>query len=640
MCSTVFMLAAGIYWSGFLKDMLCLPRPLSPPLARISMSGSAALEYGFPSSHSTNAVSVTFYAIYMLRQSDEYSPTVNIGLQALFYLYAVSIIVGRLYCGMHGFLDVLVGSTLGALITVFQLVFSDWIDSWIFSGTYKDLIIATLVIFVLVRIHPEPADDCPCFDDSVAFSGVVVGINIGAWHYAQSGFAINDIYPSTVPFELSQIGLPKAIVRTLLGVVVIFVWRATAKPTLFKILPPLFRLLERGRMNLPRAFFLNASSYTSIPNMRDDDNVIPPASQLPQMLKNLAHPRKRSVSVGPQSASDAYETLAYRNRRRRESVNSSDGTVLEDLEWSSTPPSQAVTPAVEKAQPLLGAGILPTPMASRIHLYEQMMGTGNIKGYDGKMDTPPDNDTDLTGEASLKSEEENEKREIFMKLTKPRVRYDVEVVTKLIIYSGNLRRRFLVNKSNTLQVLAGSRSDSIPSSSNWSASVWAFDPDLLLSLHYGFPATLSPCYLTTHPTGWSSWDVRMKHLSYLYLSTRIGWESSSPPSNLEVQSCTNSTWRKPDTAAHPRTTLKQGKVATESYRSPALLWGKHEYSCSLASVWAESPPYTNTITGHQHDSHSNDISQYILCMHCVFHHNKVLWSSGSTLSIVLHSIIK
>ncbi|KAJ4379766.1 Long-chain base-1-phosphate phosphatase [Didymella sp. IMI 355093] len=434
--ATVFMLAAGIYWSGFLKDMLCLPRPLSPPLARISMSGSAALEYGFPSSHSTNAVSVTFYAIYMLRQSDEYSPTVNIGLQALFYLYAVSIIVGRLYCGMHGFLDVLVGSTLGALITVFQLVFSDWIDSWIFSGTYKDLIIATLVIFVLVRIHPEPADDCPCFDDSVAFSGVVVGINIGAWHFAQSGFAINDMYPSTVPFELAQMGIPKAIVRTLLGVVIIFVWRATAKPTLFKILPPLFRLLERGRMNLPRAFFLNASSYTSIPNMRDDDNVIPPASQLPQMLKNLAHPRKRSISVGPQSASDAYETLAYRNRRRRESVNSSDGTVLEDLEWSSSPTLQVVTPAVEKGQPLLGAGMLPTPMASRVHSYEQMMGTGNIKGLDGKMVTPPDSDTDITGETSLKTEEEDEKREIFMRLTKPRVRYDVEVVTKLIVYTG------------------------------------------------------------------------------------------------------------------------------------------------------------------------------------------------------------
>ncbi|KAJ4339844.1 Long-chain base-1-phosphate phosphatase [Ascochyta clinopodiicola] len=434
--ATVFMLAAGIYWSGFLKDMLCLPRPLSPPLARISMSGSAALEYGFPSSHSTNAVSVTFYAIYMLRHSDEYNSWVSIGLQALFYLYALSIILGRLYCGMHGFLDVLVGSVLGATITVFQLALSDWIDSWIFSGSYKDVVIATLVVFVLVRIHPEPADDCPCFDDSVAFSGVVVGINIGAWHYAQSGFAINDAYPSTVPFELAQIGLPRAIVRTLLGVVIIFVWRATAKPALFKTLPPLFRLLERGRMNLPRAFFLNASSYTSIPNMRDDDNVIPPASQLPQMLKNLAHPRKRSVSVGPQSASDAYETLAYRNRWRRGSVNSSDGTVFEDLEWSSTPTSQAVAPAVERDQPLLGAGLLPTPMASRVHSYEKMMGTGNIRDPDGSLVTPPESDTDLTSDVSLKSEEENEKREIFMKLTKPRVRYDVEVVTKLIVYAG------------------------------------------------------------------------------------------------------------------------------------------------------------------------------------------------------------
>lgn len=430
------MLAAGIYWSGFLKDMLCLPRPLSPPLARISMSGSAALEYGFPSSHSTNAVSVTFYAIYMLRQSEEFNPQVNISLQALFYFYALSIIVGRLYCGMHGFLDVLIGSILGAIITVFQLVFSEWIDSFIFSGSYKDIVIATLVIFVLVRIHPEPADDCPCFDDSVAFSGVVVGINLGAWHYAQSGFAINNIYPSTVPFELAEIGLSKAIVRTLLGVVIIFLWRATAKPVLFKVLPPLFRLLERGRMNLPRAFFLNASSYTSIPNMRDDDNVIPPASQLPQMLKNLAHPRKRSVSVGPQSASDAYETLAYRNRRRRESVNSSDGTVLEDLEWSSTPLPHMATPVVEKDPYLLGAGLLPTPMTSRVHSYEKMMGTGKLQGLDGTIETPPESDTDVTGDASLKTEEENEKREIFMKLTKPRVRYDVEVVTKLIVYSG------------------------------------------------------------------------------------------------------------------------------------------------------------------------------------------------------------
>lgn len=254
------MLAAGVFWSGFFKDMLCLPRPLSPPLARITMSGSAALEYGFPSSHSTNAVSVAFYAIYMLQGArEQHHPNVFMALQALFYFYGASIVFGRLYCGMHGFLDVIVGSILGAGIAVLQVLYGDAVDTWVFSGGYMNPLIVTLLILVLVRIHPEPADDCPCFDDSVAFAGVVIGINIGAWHYHLTGYAVNDPIPSTIPFQLANVGLIKAALRILVGVVVIFMWRATMKPALFKVLPPGFRLLEHVRLNLPRAFFLNAS---------------------------------------------------------------------------------------------------------------------------------------------------------------------------------------------------------------------------------------------------------------------------------------------------------------------------------------------------------------------------------------------
>lgn len=443
---TVFMLAAGVYLTGFLKDMVCLPRPLSPPLARISMSGSAALEYGFPSSHSANAVSVAFYAIYTIRRSPEaYHPYVCTGLQALFYFYAVSIIFGRLYCGMHGFLDVFVGSVIGALITGFYLVFYDWLESWIFSGSYTDIFIATLLVCILIRINPEPADDCPCFDDSVSFLGVVIGINLGAWHYAQTGLALDYPIPSTAPFDLEKTGLLKATLRVLLGVVIIFIWRASAKAALLKGLPPFFRLLEQARLNLPRVYFLNASKYTSIPTLRDDDNLIPPARELPGRIMNLAHPRKRSVSVGPQSAADAYETLAYRNRRRRESVSSLDGVVPEEALWEPSPrlQSKPQTPALEKAEPqLLGASLLPTPMQSRVHSYEQMMGTGTIYSAEKNSTTPPESDTDVAGDAvqltqTLTDEEnESEKRELFMKLMKPRVRYDVEVVTKLIVYSG------------------------------------------------------------------------------------------------------------------------------------------------------------------------------------------------------------
>ncbi|KAF2143796.1 uncharacterized protein K452DRAFT_285837 [Aplosporella prunicola CBS 121167] len=445
----VHVLASGVFWSGFVKDMLCLPRPLSPPLQRITMSGSAALEYGFPSTHSTNAVSVAIYAIWLLRATDE----AHVLLQTLFYCYTVSIIFGRLYCGMHGFFDVVIGTIIGALLAAIELAFGNAFDHWVCSESWTNPLIVTLVILVLVRIHPEPADDCPCFDDSVAFAGVVIGCEIGVWHYAKSSYALDDPIPGTVPFDLYKIGWLKATLRIFLGVLIIFAWRGLMKPILLKLLPPVFRVLERLRMSLPRKFFLAASQYSTIPRLRDDDHVIPSASEIPSMLTNLSHPRKRAVSVGPQSMADAYETLAYRHKRRRESSNtpgaerpksplrrsekepSPGGYFTVQPEANSTSSSNLGTPA--------GVNLLPTPMSSRVHSYEQMMGSGTAMA---RPPTPPSSDRGGNGEQVLleweektevgDKEEEKEDREIFLKLERPRVRYDVEVVTKLIVYSG------------------------------------------------------------------------------------------------------------------------------------------------------------------------------------------------------------
>jgi hypothetical protein len=111
--------------------------------------------------------------------------------------------------------------------------------------------------------------------------------------------------------------------------------------------------------------------------------------------------------------------------------------------WSPTAKDEEAIalqePLRNNTQPLLGANLLPTPMASRVHSYEQMMGTGNI---DLKIVTPPDSDADFAGEVMQSpAEAEEEKREIFMQLTKPRVRYDVEVITKLIVYAGEFSFR-------------------------------------------------------------------------------------------------------------------------------------------------------------------------------------------------------
>ena len=256
----VHILASGVIFSCFLKDLLCLPRPLSPPLQRITMSGSTALEYGFPSTHSTNAVSVAVYALFKLHSpASTVHPSTKLVLELLSYSYATSIVLGRLYCGMHGFLDVLVGSLLGAALSTIECLYGEQFDAFIYEGSFTAISIIILIVLVLVRIHPEPADDCPCFDDSVAFAGVMCGVELGNWHFAQSSYSWDKPVPATVPFKLEVLGWPKTLARIMIGVLIIFAWRGVMKPALFKGLPPIFRIVERLGLSLPRRFFIQAS---------------------------------------------------------------------------------------------------------------------------------------------------------------------------------------------------------------------------------------------------------------------------------------------------------------------------------------------------------------------------------------------
>lgn len=439
----VHVLASGVFFSGFLKDMCSLPRPLSPPLHRITMSDSVALEYGFPSTHSTNAVSVAVYAILFMQGAD-YAPATKLLLELLGYFYAVSIVIGRLYCGMHGFFDVIFGSLLGAALALIEYYGGPALDTYMLQSSWLAPVTVTLLIVILVRIHPEPADDCPCFDDSVAFAGVMIGLELGAWHLPRARLAIS----SFVGNGGSSPNLLVALVRVVLGVFVVFAWREVMKPMLLKTLPHLFRIIETCGLNLPRRFFVQASEYGKIPEVLrlHTDNVIPSVSDIPIMMRNIKNARRgRSVSIGPQSAADAYETLAYRERRRRESVDSqaslrSKGSFLDLRDPADSGPdaigsgrsSHDVPSGDREGSVSLVSGV----HKSSLMQFEEMMGQGSViespalkPSGDGILDS---SEPDLF----VGRQDELGEREMFEKLVKPRVRYDVEVVTKLIVYTG------------------------------------------------------------------------------------------------------------------------------------------------------------------------------------------------------------
>lgn len=159
---------------------------------------------------------------------------------------------------------------------------------------------------------------------------------------------------------------------------------------------------------------MHQSQYSKVPTHLKDDEVIPKFSEIPSILTSIRHPRRRAISVGPQSEADAYETLAYREKRRRESRS------------SMKRPSLA-TETDRKS-----------PKATKLNEYENMMGTGTSRyssphasGIDGDRadrSSPPIPFPDY--------EEPPDEAEVFSQIKRPRVRYDVEVVTKLIVYSG------------------------------------------------------------------------------------------------------------------------------------------------------------------------------------------------------------
>lgn len=176
------------------------------------------------------------------------------------------------------------------------------------------------------------------------------------------------------------------------------------------------------------------------------DNVIPSVSDIPIMMRNIKNARRgRSVSIGPQSAADAYETLAYRERRRRESVDSqaslrSKGSFLDLRDPADSGPdaigsgrsSHDVPSGDREGSVSLVSGV----HKSSLMQFEEMMGQGSViespalkPSGDGILDS---SEPDLF----VGRQDELGEREMFEKLVKPRVRYDVEVVTKLIVYTG------------------------------------------------------------------------------------------------------------------------------------------------------------------------------------------------------------
>ncbi|CAO3650048.1 unnamed protein product [Cunninghamella echinulata] len=326
--SIACLAAFGVFWSGFFKDFMCLPRPLSPPVHRLTMSIGAAFEYGFPSTHTTNSVSVALYLIAVA--CDTFAPESPIRMFCILgaMFYAFSVVFGRIYCGMHSVTDVVGGAILAYILYWFQWTFREALDSFVTDDSYW-IFLTIPICLIFVGIHPDPIERCPCFEDSVCFMGVVMGIYPGSWICYRSEICQLGLKSSalTSSFDLKDIAL--TLMKITIGVALLFIWRMACKKVCYFILPPIYRAF-----NLPhRKFEIGARTYKSL----NKESIHPIPSVLD--LRGLAKSVSDAEHVGIQSGIDLHERrVAECKNRRKENNTFLDEKEVHSHSAPSTPP--------------------------------------------------------------------------------------------------------------------------------------------------------------------------------------------------------------------------------------------------------------------------------------------------------------
>ncbi|KAI5455433.1 Long-chain base-1-phosphate phosphatase [Naganishia albida] len=313
----LYVTGLGIYISSYAKDLACTPRPYSPPVIRLSMS-THGQEYGFPSSHSTNSVSIALFLGSLLAGLQDSSaisqPALYMGWTGL-TIYASSIIFGRIYCGMHSTMDCIAGSIMGWACWQIWEVAAPAVEGWVERGHWTVPLISVAVCLTLVHKHPEPVDDCPCFEDAIAILSVMLGSFLCHWYTAKYGStAVSGHSKSQLRFNEMQYPwfviatVVLALLKITLGIAIIFTWRIVCKKVMRIVLPKVFRAFAKTfGVDLPtRKHYKAATDYQDVPETHgiaampsfvDIPSEAVVASALPSRTRKYLHVRGSANST-------------------------------------------------------------------------------------------------------------------------------------------------------------------------------------------------------------------------------------------------------------------------------------------------------------------------------------------------------
>jgi len=234
----IMVWAVVAYAGQYIKDILQLPRPKSPPVAHLE--DHYVNEFGLPSTHAMSAITLSVYLFYFLYTRYAFSLWICVP----FCLFWILITCGsRPYLGVHSFVDVYAGLAIGALLMwlTFPLcAYLDWFLVHQESGLKKMSSILGVCI-ILVLIYPKSREWTSGYGDTCRILGSCTGSLMGVCLLDPSTLHTDALQrPLFIPNTVSALAV--VCLRAIIGYAILFVTKAIVKTVSFAIVPHILEM--------------------------------------------------------------------------------------------------------------------------------------------------------------------------------------------------------------------------------------------------------------------------------------------------------------------------------------------------------------------------------------------------------------
>lgn len=226
-----------MYLGQATKDLLCMPRPASPPV--VKLEERYVKEYGFPSTHAMVSAGLPISVVVLSYSRYNIDLPISISIAAAFCCW---VCCSRLYLGMHSLLDVIAGVLYSILILILVIPILEPIDSFILQHEYAPFITIASG-YLICHFYPSLKQWSTARGDTTIIIGSVVGFSIGSYINNYLGYLSKPIEPPLYDIHFPDaMGYLFGVVRTILGLVLLFLTRMLFKASLLRFICSLYGL--------------------------------------------------------------------------------------------------------------------------------------------------------------------------------------------------------------------------------------------------------------------------------------------------------------------------------------------------------------------------------------------------------------